>query len=103
MLRSPIVLSLRQRFPSELNFTEGEIKLSRQWLSWGSCGPGLLWMSMARISSVSVQGGRSVAPHIHYCIFLWRNLVYTTALTLRPTGVYIQVLTDTFYIEPLYH
>ncbi|MEQ2231473.1 hypothetical protein ILYODFUR_000773 [Ilyodon furcidens] len=26
-------------------------------------------------------------PQTHYCIFLWRNLVYTSALTLRPTGV----------------
>ncbi|MEQ2291935.1 hypothetical protein AMECASPLE_017889 [Ameca splendens] len=48
-----------------------------------------------------IQGGRSVAPHTCNCIFLWRYLIYTGAITLAPTGVWIQVLPDTqmFYTE----
>ncbi|MEQ2237395.1 hypothetical protein ILYODFUR_022665 [Ilyodon furcidens] len=45
-----------------------------------------LWLGSPPYLS-RVQGGRSVAPHTHYCIFLWRNLVYINTLTLRPTGV----------------
>ncbi|MEQ2300832.1 hypothetical protein AMECASPLE_029914 [Ameca splendens] len=51
---------------------------------WGAFG--CLWLGSPPYLSL-VRGGRSVAPHTHYCIFLWRNLVYTSTLTLRPTGV----------------
>ncbi|MEQ2241525.1 hypothetical protein ILYODFUR_026280 [Ilyodon furcidens] len=69
-------------------------------LLWGGCGSpgggspgvpvlwgtfGCLWLGSPPYPS-QVQDGRSVAPHTQYCIFLWRNLVYTSALTLRPTG-----------------
>ncbi|MED6262406.1 hypothetical protein ATANTOWER_019023 [Ataeniobius toweri] len=51
---------------------------------WGSFG--CLWLRSPPYLS-RVQVARSVAPHTRYCIFLWRNCVYTSALTLRPTGV----------------
>ncbi|MEQ2257565.1 hypothetical protein ILYODFUR_036014 [Ilyodon furcidens] len=60
----------------------------------------LLWWEVAVISGGSLdvcgsdlQGGRSVDPHTCYCIFLWKNFIYTSTLT--PTSVWIQVLTDT--------
>ncbi|MEQ2227576.1 hypothetical protein ILYODFUR_039011, partial [Ilyodon furcidens] len=38
---------------------------------WGAFG--CLWLSSPPYLSL-VWGGRSVAPHTHYCIFLWKNL-----------------------------
>ncbi|MEQ2256796.1 hypothetical protein ILYODFUR_027792 [Ilyodon furcidens] len=71
---------------------------------WGCGSPGggppgvpVIWVAFGclGVRSPRVQGGKSVAPHARYCIFLWRNLIYTSTLTLTPTGVWIQVLKDT--------
>ncbi|MEQ2282226.1 hypothetical protein AMECASPLE_038382 [Ameca splendens] len=57
----------------------------------GFSGVAVLWGAFGWLRSPpylsQVQGDGSVAPHTQYCIFLWRNLLYTTTLTLRPTGV----------------
>ncbi|MEQ2225066.1 hypothetical protein ILYODFUR_013645 [Ilyodon furcidens] len=68
---------------------------------WGSCGSpgggpswvpvfwGSLLMSVAQISSVSVSGpGGQVCGSTYSLLhILWRNLIYTSVLTLTPTGV----------------
>ncbi|MED6277510.1 hypothetical protein CHARACLAT_014220 [Characodon lateralis] len=63
---------------------------------WGDCGsPGdgspwvpvlCLWLRYPPYLS-QVQAGRFVARYTRYCIFFQRNLVYTSVLTLGPTGV----------------
>ncbi|MEQ2309083.1 hypothetical protein AMECASPLE_034993 [Ameca splendens] len=64
------------------------------------------WLCRKQVNAIYFESSRKVCTGVEIhgwvpTIFLWRNLVNTSMLTLRPTGVYIQVLTDTqmFYIE----